>query len=348
MEGLRELDSLTVYNLIDNETDVLSGPCPYALKHSSGFCYISEASRHMNRDTQINFDSLCCAGHGLSLLLEARVAGETHFCLFDAGPTPDLFRDNVQKFDVDLSRVEAVVLSHWHIDHSGGLRSALPMISRARKESRLPGPMVDIHPGFAELRGVEVPDYSNGLRRIILAPKNPSPSELEELGGSICKIEKEHTILDGCIYVSGEIPRQTCYESGMDGHVSYSQCNWHADPFLGDERYLAVKVKGRGLVVFSSCSHAGIVNICRDCLSKNSAGMPLFGVFGGFHLAGGLQMDNRIARTVQDLLTLKPTILLPGHCTGWRAKAELAKAFPDNMQVALVGGTYIFTSTVEE
>ena len=74
-----------------------------------------------------------------------------------------------------------------------------------------------------------------------------------------------------------------------------------------DERYVACNVKGGGLVVFSACSHAGIINVCKDALGRGAAAYPatppgLFGVMGGFHLSGGL-CEKRIANTVRGYST---------------------------------------------
>src|SRR4029450_4323713 len=72
----------------------------------------------------------CCAHHGLSLLLTAYVGSDKHMVLFDAGPEGDTFLRNAKILGVDLSEVEAVVLSHGHWDHAGGLVSAIEEISK--------------------------------------------------------------------------------------------------------------------------------------------------------------------------------------------------------------------------
>ena len=115
------------------------------------------------------------------------------------------------------------------------------------------------------------------------------------------------------------------------------------DEVILDERYVAVKIRGRGVVVFSACSHAGIINVCNDVVEKVEAN--LIGVVGGFHLAGR-SCENRIDATIDALKLLKPEILLAGHCTGWRAKAQLYEAFEYNFQPLTVGGRYIFNSMI--
>ena len=106
-------------------------------------------------------------------------------------------------------------------------------------------------------------------------------------------------------------------------------------------KYWTKDMKGRGIFVFSACSHAGIVNICNDAVEKLNA--PLTAALGGFHLAGS-SVEDRINSTVEALKKLDPDILLAGHCTGWRAKALLAQHFPYNFQPLAVGGKYVFNS----
>ena len=140
---------------------------------------------------------------------------------------------------------------------------------------------------------------------------------------------------------------QTSYEKGLGGHMTKRPGQeWQSDELIMDERYVAAKVKGGGLVVFSSCSHAGIINVCHDAI-KAGGGARLFCVVGGFHLAGGPGVESRIEQTVQDLVALDPYLILPGHCTGWRAKAALLNAFGDRVQPTAVGSMFAFSAPAQ-
>ena len=115
-----------------------------------------------------------------------------------------------------------------------------------------------------------------------------------------------------------------------------------------DDRYLAVRIKGRGVVTFSSCSHAGIVNIMRDV--AESGGQKCFAAMGGFHLSGkGMEalIDDSVAWLKKENILGDHGFVLPGHCTGWRAKNKLANAFGDKFQPTSVGATYVFTAAEE-
>ncbi len=132
----------------------------------------------------------------------------------------------------------------------------------------------------------------------------------------------------------------TAYETGLAGHHSFRGGRLESDPLVMDERFLAARVRGRGTTVLSACSHAGIVNAC---LAAQGAfpGEPVDLVLGGFHLAGG-GMEARIEQTVHDLATrLAPRLVAPGHCTGWRAKAQLATMFARGRYApSIVGSRY--------
>src|SRR5690606_8940431 len=99
-------------------------------------------------------------------------------------------------------------------------------------------------------------------------------------------------------WLSGEIPRITHYERGLPGHVRRDGQDWIADPLILDERYLAVRLRQRGVVVFTACSHAGLVNVLTHARAQ-FAPEPLYAVIGGFHLSGAA-CEAIIPETVSD------------------------------------------------
>ena len=102
-----------------------------------------------------------------------------------------------------------------------------------------------------------------------------------------------------------------------------------------DERFLAVHVRGKGIAVFTACSHAGVVNVLKHARSS-FPGVPLYAVAGGFHLAGG--NERIIADSVRDIGTFGLTMIAPGHCTGWRAVNALVNAYGDSTVAPLAVG----------
>ena len=89
-----------------------------------------------------------------------------------------------------------------------------------------------------------------------------------------------------------------------------------------------VHVRGQGLVVVTGCGHAGAVNIVRHALRLTGV-TRLHALLGGLHLNGSYFAPS-IGPTVEALIELAPDLLVPGHCTGWRAQHKLAAALPDS------------------
>ena len=138
-------------------------------------------------------------------------------------------------------------------------------------------------------------------------------------------------------FVSGEIPRVTTYEKGFPGHKRLSEDgqSWEDDPLIMDERFLAAHVRDKGIVVFTACSHAGVVNVLKHAQSCFPS-IPLHAVAGGFHLAGG--NEKIIAESVRDIGSFGLALIAPGHCTGWRAVNALATAYSDSVVAPLAVG----------
>lgn len=347
---LREVLKLTVINVVDNESDNLSSPCQCCDPSSTDnpvMFYSDDIKRIVGAGggshIDFDFDQMCYAAHGLSLLLIAEYIDDNgeiqeEHLLFDAGPDGNVWKHNATKLQLDLSKINTTVLSHYHPDHSGGYRSAVQEISKARISGE-PLLVVDYHSSQIVERAFQNPKTGDLIKFV---PNNPSVQELTEWGATVELHDEPHNQGKDCFYVSGYIPRVTPYETGLPFHFSKVDGAWIEDPDVRDERYLAVKLKGRGVVVFSACSHAGIINVCKDALDKLKS-EKLTAVIGGFHLAHRSTFK-RIDETIRDLQELAPDLILAGHCTGWRAKAKLVTTFEYNSQILTVGGRYTFNS----
>ena len=118
--------------------------------------------------------------------------------------------------------------------------------------------------------------------------------------------------------------------------------DWEPDELVMDERWLAVNLAGKGLVVFSACSHAGIINVLTHARAT-FPDMPIHAVLGGLHLSG--PQEQAIPQTVEAMKAFSPAMIAAGHCTGWRAMAALAGAFGDKALAPLaVGKRYTLAS----
>lgn len=255
------------------------------------------------------------AEHGFSALVEVeRAGGSVHRLLFDTGVTPDGMVENMRRMDIAPGDVEIVVCSHGHFDHTTGLDGFARAVGRAN----LP---IVIHPEF----------WSK--RRIALPGRDPwelpttSRSALEEAGFDIVEAEQPSFLFEGSVLVTGEVARTTDFEMGMPPHQALRNGAWEPDPLILDDQALVVHVRGRGLVVLTGCGHAGVVNITR--YARHLTGVEaLHAVMGGFHLTGGV-FDAIIPPTVDALAALEPDVVVPAHCTGWKAATAFAARLPD-------------------
>jgi 7,8-dihydropterin-6-yl-methyl-4-(beta-D-ribofuranosyl)aminobenzene 5'-phosphate synthase len=168
-----------------------------------------------------------------------------------------------------------------------------------------------------------------------------SPADLSARGATPVLTTEPQALLENMFFVSGEIPRVTSYERGFPGHKRRSEdgTSWEDDPLIMDERFLAAHIKGKGIVVFTACSHAGVINVLKHAQSS-FPGIPLYAVAGGFHLAGG--NEKIIPETVRDIGDFELKMICPGHCTGWRAVNALVAAYGDHRVAPLAVGK-IFT-----
>jgi 7,8-dihydropterin-6-yl-methyl-4-(beta-D-ribofuranosyl)aminobenzene 5'-phosphate synthase len=203
------------------------------------------------------------------------------------------------------------------------------MISQANGGKTVP---VYMHPEMFALRAFKTANGFNAMEPV------PSVAVLSGLGGDVAVTREEQAILGDAFYVSGEIPRVTAFERGLPGqHRQKPDGSWEKDEILPDERYVSVHVAGKGQVVFTACSHAGLINVLLAARSR-FPDVPLYGVVGGFHLAGPTEAI--IPETVAALAQFDLKLIAAGHCTGWRAVNALADAFGGAVVPSAVGKIY--------
>jgi 7,8-dihydropterin-6-yl-methyl-4-(beta-D-ribofuranosyl)aminobenzene 5'-phosphate synthase len=325
MLDIAQVDGLEVLVLVDNTTDSLSSN-PRDVLPEWSVLFTGGKLRLLSGQ------NICCAHHGLSLLITAQIGGKKRTLLFDAGPAAATFERNTEILGVDFASIEAVVLSHGHWDHAGGLLAAVESIAKNRGGRSF---SCYVHPGMFRQRATKRPDGQLYVNELV-----PDPQRLSKAGASVISSREPQSVADGAFFVSGEIPRVTSYEAGVPNHLTRSADgnSWEPDPLIMDERFVSVHVKNKGQFVFSACSHAGLINVLTHARAVFPS-VPLYGAMGGLHLSG---INERvIPETVADLKKFGLKVLAPGHCTGWRAVSQMAREFGDELVPSAVGKKYL-------
>jgi 7,8-dihydropterin-6-yl-methyl-4-(beta-D-ribofuranosyl)aminobenzene 5'-phosphate synthase len=303
---LLEADRLEVTILVDNYSDVFL-----------------ESAEGIKRHPPVPGTELL-AEHGLSCLLKVYSNSDEHWVLMDVGISPTCFLHNATQLGVDLAKIESVVLSHGHFDHFGGL---MAFLGKAKK-----GITLVVHPDVFLERQINFP---------MGAQQMPGLDEmaLKATGATLCEAREASTLASGHVLVTGEVERVTDFEKGFPWAEAKVNGRWVVDPFH-DDQGVAVKVKGKGMVVIGGCSHSGIINIVKYA-QKLARTEKVHAVMGGFHLGGKL-FEPVIEPTIEEMKKIGPDIVVPMHCTGWKAINQFALEMPEQFRLNSVGTTYIF------
>src|SRR5690349_11581488 len=261
---------------------------------------------------------------GFSALVRIEKASRTRTLLFDTGVSPGGMVENMRRLGIAPGDIEVIVLSHGHWDHVTGMEGLAAALGRA-------GLPVMIHPEFWSRRRISFP----GLDPAEL-PATSRPA-LEGMGFAIVEQRQPSFLLDGSVLITGEVDRTTEFETGFQGHEAHRNDRWQPDPLILDDQALVLRLRGGGLVVLSGCGHAGIVNTVRYA-RKLTGQDAIAAILGGFHLSGPM-FERIIEPTVDALAELSPSLLVPAHCTGWKAVHRMATRFPDAFVMSTVGTT---------
>jgi len=241
--------------------------------------------------------------------------------LFDTGQSGDVLLHNSALFGLDLAQIDALVISHAHYDHTGGL-------PRVLAHTR-PGIPLYAHPDlFRERFSQRGDDYESIGLRI-------SRAELEarvELRLSAEPLE----ILPG-VWTTGEITDRASFEGRSPHHLIRAGEGWQPAPYRDD--FSMVLNTGAGNVVLLGCGHAGLLNILAHVRARFAG--EIITIAGGTHLSSA--SGDMLQQAVDTLAaTCGTPRIYPCHCSGHRAVVALASAFSDRVQPCPAGTELTF------
>jgi len=313
---LKEVDKVEILTLQDNYIDI------------AAFDSTKIVQRAMPvKDMEIKNSVL--AEHGFSAVVTITIGNEPRRILFDFGFSEHGATFNADALGVDLSTVEAMILSHGHMDHFGGL---VPLVKKAAKK----GMELVLHP--AALRR---PRYAKVTEELKLYLPPLTKERLEDADVSLVQTKETRLLLDGALLYLGEIPRRTEFEKGFPRMFYEDEGEEKWDP-IEDDTAIVTNLKGKGLVILSGCAHAGIINTVK--YAQEVTGVDSVHVLmGGFHLTGA-DFEPIIEPTVDALKDLDPDYVVPTHCTGRKAIMHMEREMPEKFLLNMSGTTMVFAA----
>lgn len=279
---------------------------------------------------------------GLSLHLESAAGGKTAEYLLDFGYTPEILNRNIGLLDIDPARLKGLILSHGHRDHYGGLEG---FVNQHRTQMRddlslfvgaeeafhvrwVPGRTLGKPDAEPEMVCWGAPDRTSLIAQTVVPMCCHTPHALE---GAFTTgyIEREsfEKVTGGSML---EVPDHFSEAERRGQLVQDSHPEEHATCYL---------VRGRGLVVISSCGHAGIINSIKTAMSVAGTD-KLHAVVGGFHLT--TSKPDYIEHTVDELEALAPDVVIPMHCTGIGFIESMRRRMPDRLVGSNLGSRFTF------
>ena len=298
--SLREVDKVEILTVLDNAIDLLMAGT-------------EQVKRFPLPPDALTRESLV-AEHGFAALVTATSGNMSESLLFDAGLSKNGLIHNMDVLEIRPKELHAIVLSHGHADHTQGLMGMLERVG-SRKMPLL------LHPDAFLERKLRFPDG----HEINLPP--PDRRLLSQDGIELIEERGPSYLLSGLVLVTGQIHRSTPFEQGFPIHYARIADQWQQDPSIHDDQAVVLHVKNKGLVILTGCGHAGAINTIRYAQELTGV-QKVYAVIGGLHLTGAL-FERIIPPTIAALKELNPALIVPAHCTGWKATHAIARELPE-------------------
>lgn len=260
------------------------------------------------------------AEHGFSAYVETSSGN----FLFDTGGISGAAVANASVLGINLHQTDTVVLSHGHVDHTGGL---LKLLYLRRKPTD-----VYCHPDLFKDRYWIMPGGKG--RTFVGMPYKKTA--LEGLGARFIEI-KQFTELYKEIFLTGEVPRKTDFETGDKDLICGLKEDSPKDN-VEDDVSIVIK-KDDGLIVLLGCAHAGIINILNYAVEKTGVS-KIKGVVGGTHL--GMSSEEQMTKSIEALGGFEIEKIVPSHCTGQKGGGLISRKFPSAYIPGFAGTELVF------
>lgn len=284
---------------------------------------------------------------GLSLLLESHKGGERRGHLLDFGYTPEVLNHNLEMLDINPARIDGLILSHGHLDHFGGLIGFLK-----KHRGKMPA---------------DLTLYAGGEDNFCMRHRRTAKPGVYDEWGAVDRRElaaqrvktvlvEQPAVIGGHIFTTGAIPRRSIEKVLPNTMVEFTVradglgCNAsHFAPaelqgkIVADEHHhehaTCFNVKDRGLVVISSCGHAGIVNSVLRA-QEVSGIRKVHAVMGGFHLAPAPKPY--LDQVMAELKKLDIDYVIPMHCSGMNFVNAATALMPEKLILCSTGSQFTF------
>ena len=328
------VDRLVMTNVVDNVYDVFA---------KGGRLDTIAVQR-----TPLSSAAPLLAEHGLAYHLESVRGAEPREILLDFSLTELNLFHNYRALKVDPTRADALIISHGHGDHYG----PLPDLAKAHQGK--------LKAGLTLYAGGE----DTFCHRVLVTPDGGTvrmgrlDREALEARGLRIALAKTPAVVAGHAFTSGQIPRITDFErppaaarlmaGAMDSACSpthFGATKVEAKPgelvpdMFAGEHATAYHVKDRGLVVITSCGHAGVINSVRQ-VQKATGIDKVHAIVGGFHLAPA--PDEVVAKTVDAFKAINPDYIIPSHCTGVNTIIAVHREMPKKLIMPSTGTRVLF------